>query len=509
MKQIYMKINILVLLIFSISFYSCSADGASLADKSCKASCEYWEYCNLDTAKCELNTEAEFCNRNDDCSDDNICNTGNHTCEVKLSNCKDGCYEWENCVEGICQLKPGACYWDADCGDGKYCDIDTNKCLMRDTLCDLKCETWESCTINDLSQEECVPYFGFKWNKLNLTDNDSIKAIYGIDTLAYDSENNTMVNYLSLQEDLIPERQLVLGTLNLDSGTQEEVALFDEGGITVEPFCNEFSKNCEFIFYDKENKNFVLLSLNSSSVIYFNYHNVFKSSFVFTDIPVFLENVSTVFSKNSKKFFVYSNENERESDKSQLYEFSITDMSWREVADDLPNVSDNCLVEHNNVVYSFGGIISYNSNKIHNHISKYYEISTETEDFTSFDMPSEFNERANISCAYDSKRNLIFLYGGSNIINEYNELDNKYYSDLWSFNPLTKEWKMISEITNQGTFLPPDEMGNRVFNGNIEYPNFGKNKSRMIYDEVNDRLLLLGEIPPSKGVQLYTINLSK
>ncbi len=509
MKRIYIKINILLMLVFTVLLYSCSADGAGIADRSCKTSCEYWEYCNLDTGNCELNTDAEFCNKNDDCKDNKICNTENHSCEIKLGNCEEGCYQWESCVEGICQLKPGACYWDADCSEGTYCDIDTNTCQMKDTLCDLECKTWENCIINDLSEKECVVDSEFKWKKLNLSDNNFIQTPYGINALAYDSLNNTIINYFSMRGNLTPEKEAVIGKLDLNSGIHEEITLFDNEPVGVDSVCNEFLKNCEFIFYNRENENFILLSLKSSFVVYFNYYNIFKKSFVFTNIPEFSEDISTVFSESSKKFFVYSNKNERENDSSQLYEFSIGDMSWREITDDLPNVSGNCLLEHNNVIYSFGGVLSYNSNKTHNHISKYYEISTETEEFTSFDMPSEFNERANISCTYDTKRNLIFLYGGSKIIDEYNELDNKYYSDLWSFNPLTKEWKKISEITSQGTFLPPDEEGNRIFNGNIEYPNFGKNESRMIYDEVHDRLILLGEIPPSKGVQLYTINLSE
>jgi hypothetical protein len=250
----------------------------------------------------------------------------------------------------------------------------------------------------------------------------------------------------------------------------------------------------------------MLLGLTSNSLVYFNTYNIMERNQILGLLPVFSDKKSAIFNESGEVLFVYNTE--IKADSSLLYSFSSIQMKWKLQADKLPSVSDNCLVEADGFLYSFGGVLWLNEDDS-SYTQKYYKINYIDNSFEANDIPEALSKRGNINCAYDNTRKLIFIYGGSEILDEENEVNNNYYSDLWSFNIETKEWKLILKITNQGTYLPPDEDGNRIFNADIEKPVFGKNKGRMIYDEVDDRLILQGEVPPNKGIQLYTINLKK
>jgi len=509
--MVYKILGIVYFVLLS-ALFSCGDDSPADYEPRCAGGCEYWEYCNFDIGKCELNQRDGFCKNDSDCyledsRNNKVCNKDTYSCEMEASNCEQGCYDWEQCIDSICELKQGFCYWDNDCSQDEYCNESDNKCMQIDTSCDLICESWEICKVYNEGNKACVVESSLKWNKLKLSDNQSIKMPYGFSTSAYDSRNETMVNYFSLNKETAPISS-VIGKLNLSTGVEREVSLFFDGVSSFNNLCSDNMENCELITYNKEAKEFILLPIKSSFLIFFNYSNIIRKSVIFSNIPEFSKNLSTTSNSKGDMFYVYNNRI-KESNNSELYSFSVKDMTWKLLLSYLPNVSNNCLIENKGIIYSFGGILSYNNEENKNYISKYYKMNSITSKFNSYDMPKEFNERANIACSYDSKRDLVFLYGGSNIIDKDNELENKYYSDLWSFNLKTNEWKKILEISDVGSFLPPDEEGNRIFNGDIDYPVFGKNKSRMIYDEIKDRLILLGEIPPEKGIYLYTIELSK
>jgi hypothetical protein len=244
-----------------------------------------------------------------------------------------------------------------------------------------------------------------------------------------------------------------------------------------------------------------------STLVRFNY-NIIKNIEYFNYIPKFSENSSLIFAQNNNDVFIYSNSNENDNS-GELYKLSTDTLKMETLVSSLPNVTDNCLIDINDKIYSFGGKLTYHSGRMQDTISKYYVINYKNGDFLSFDMPSEFKERSNISCAYDSKRNLIFLYGGINIKDNYDESKNEYYNDLWAFNPINNEFKKIIDNKKVGGFLPIDSDGNRIFNGDISYPSFGKNKTVLIYDKLNDRILLAGEIPYNKGIRIYSLKLQR
>jgi len=498
----------LMFFIFSILLFtfvsSCSSDeGVFLKGNECYAECEYWQVCDYEDNICVLNEEG-FCNFNNDCESGYLCDEYLHICLEKLD-CFD-CKEWETCDDrGVCILKEERCYLSYNCDESnnEFCNLDTHKCEDLDDICDLDCMSWEECIINDDNEKACIIRPSLQWLKLDIfgLKGYSLFSPFDFGIYAYNSKENTLINYYTKDQDVSK-----IGKLDLNTKIQAEKSLVLLNNQTINGFCDNRVKSCQLVSFNKMKNKFMILSLDSSSLLYIDDRNVTEKVSINNEFPLDIYKPKAYFNNNGDTLFLYDNKYDY-SMKAHLYSFSDSDLKWKLISNMLPNIEANCLVSDNMNLYSFGGKL--NSEPTSNNELKVLKINYKQEDleYDYLTAPEILKERLNPSCAYDEKRNLIFVYGGSKLVDEKDELNNIYYNDLWSFNPLSGEWKLILKNIETGSYLPLDEDGNRIYDADIDKPNFGKNQGKMIYDKIRDRLIIIGEIPYEKGVQVYTIKL--
>ena len=175
----------------------------------------------------------------------------------------------------------------------------------------------------------------------------------------------------------------------------------------------------------------------------------------------------------------------------------------------LDQIDDNCLVyvASTGELYSLAGRITEDGGETTELLTTYDIIDIDTEWVDRVDLPAGIGGRKFVNCAYDSGRGLIYLFGGSVINDRFNEIENEYHNDLWVLDLADDSWTQVMADTEPGTFLDPDEYGDRWFEGDVRKPNFGKHRGHMEYDAVNDRLVIMGEVPIYTHQQPYFLYL--
>lgn len=93
--------------------------------------CDDWEFCNMDTNKCEL--QIGYCQNNEQCSSEQECNLNDHRCYDEAETCLDTpsiCNYWEECnsTSKSCELKDGYCRNDESCNQNEVCNYNIHKC---------------------------------------------------------------------------------------------------------------------------------------------------------------------------------------------------------------------------------------------------------------------------------------------------------------------------------------------------------------------------------------------
>ncbi len=123
--------------------------------------------------KCEVKNNSPVCN----------CDEGYHseslTCIEDVDPCKDvKCEDFEQCVDGNCELLDGRCRKTSDCKNNKICDDLTNKC-EEDKCKDVNCENNGVCTVSN-GKAKCNCPHGFKDVSLKCVKNSNIPGWCGI-----------------------------------------------------------------------------------------------------------------------------------------------------------------------------------------------------------------------------------------------------------------------------------------------------------------------------------------
>ena len=498
----------LIFLIFLFAFIgACASDDSKSSEKSGHCyDCQYWQYCN-DIQACVLNKNDGYCNTSNDCSEEKYCKTEIHEC-VPKKYCSD-CKEWETCNEnsGICELEEYRCYLSYNCDEdnNQYCDLVTHRCEYLDDICDLDCMSWEDCIINEDNEKKCIVKATLKWDKLDIDgiEDSSLFTPFDLGSYGYNPKENTLINYYTKDENYNSK----IGKLNLNTNIQTEEKLDLMNNQTINGFCDNRIKDCQLISFNKssDKEKFMIVSLSSASILYIDDKNITEKVEMLNKPPLDINDPVTYFNNDGNTLFVYNNKYEKKN-KSKIYSFNDIDFTWKLIIENIPNILGGCLVSDNKLLYSFGGITNNEASGNDSGLNV-LSIDYNTGILEEITPPDSLKERVNLSCTYDEKRDRIFIYGGAKIVDEKDELNNTYYNDLWSFDPKTKEWKLILKNIESGSYLPINETGNRIYDADITKPNFGKNLGKMIYDKDRDRLMIIGKIPFSKGIQIYTIKL--
>ena len=266
---------------------------------------------------------------------------------------------------------------------------------------------------------------------------------------------------------------------------------------------------CQYIGFDTQKNEWVVFGLSTPTLMRVNLvGEAVMNNISGTKPPGSWISITHKFVWSQRKFYIYGALGPRDFGTS-IYSLNLDTGLWTEEKTGLTAIYDNCLAYNtiSNTFYSFGGTITYDGGETTEVISTYSIINLESETVTTEDMPSEFGTRSAASCIYDESRNWLYLYAGSIVNDPWNEILNEYHNDLWILNLNDNSWLKIMPDTDLGTYEEPDNYGDQHYDANPDKPNFGKNKGLMHFDILNDRLLIMGEVPIFTHTQIYYLEL--
>lgn len=279
--------------------------------------------------------------------------------------------------------------------------------------------------------------------------------------------------------------------------------IFPEG----ENFC--MNENwCQFIDFDPQNGDLVILGPLSPHIMHVDSDLI--ASLTDTDGSQPSNSAITfshVFDWENRVLYVYGMLLPYDFG-SELYKVDLDTGHWAKIATALPAVYDNCLAldTSGDTLYSFGGSSSDDGGDTSYYLSSYTAVNLSDFSHASFTMPELIGERRAMSCTTDSARELIYLFAGAKVVDNYDETLNDYHNDLWGFDPDDGSFEIMMPDSDTGYFEEPDQWGTS-FVGYPSGPNFGKNRAYLSHDETNNRLILAGQVPVFTGGQLYLLPL--
>lgn len=495
-----MKITLLILSLVLLAI-SC---GKSTPPEDSKKTCRDWEVLENDTCKLKENG----CIENQNCFAGYECDLTTYNCKKKEElECNPKCNSWESCINEACVLNEGNCNTDISCSEAQTCDLTTHLCKDKANTCDLECETWETCVFDDDASMNCKIIENFEWEHQALAIEDEIvngsSFMMPVDSIsyAYNSESETIISQFGRKDD-----KTFLWDFNLLTGIEKKLGLTGDVFSSTENFCQD-TDWCQFISYNKSENKYMILGSSTNSLMLVSPEGIAELREVSGEhIPDNMINVNHISVDGGSKFLFFGGLTPSGAS-SKIYEFS--NLTWKVIYDKMPEIAGNCIAydSDNKQLYSFGGQIATNSGNTFTTTSKYFVVDLDNNIHHEFEMPSEIGIRKGMSCTYDSKRKYIYLYGGNIVNDRWDEYQNKYFNDLWVYDIANNKWTNIIEQTNPGTFTEADQMGNRSFEADSSKPNFGQNQAKLIYDNKNDRLLIIGSIPIFTHEQLFILNL--
>ncbi len=309
---------------------------------------------------------------------------------------------------------------------------------------------------------------------------------------------------------------------DLDDPTSASVWLFDETTerhykrrLTGEPlpfetnFCNGETW-CQFIHYCEESDEFVVLGPRAEEVMWVDGEGHARTTPISGDplAPNGAIAYSFVFDWDSRRVLVYGYLAPWQNGNA-LYSLDLATGEWSKPVEGLPEVFDNCLAydPQSGTLLSFGGTVSVPDPESAEILSAPSAVVTiikvASGEVASSPLPEPLAARHSMSCAVHSVTGEAYVFGGAVVRSNIIESENDYHNDLWAFNTATGEWRELLPDGPLGYF---EEHGEHEFLvGDLERPNFGKNKGRMMVD--SDRLLLMGNVPGS-ATQLYSMELA-
>jgi hypothetical protein len=193
-----------------------------------------------------------------------------------------------------------------------------------------------------------------------------------------------------------------------------------------------------------------------------------------------------------------------------VHVLDLDDASWSVLATGLSQTDGNCLAVDSaaGTLYSVGGRETTDGGNSSQALGSFTTIDTTSGAASSAPLPAGLAPRRSMSCAFDPVRKRLYLLGGAEIGDNFNEALNSYHNDLWVFDVASNEWSELLADTPGGSLTPPDQYGDQRFDADPSAPNFGRNRGFMHYDASGDRLMVIGSVPRTTHHQLYQLPLA-
>ncbi|MBP7381928.1 hypothetical protein KBA39_05965 [Myxococcota bacterium] len=186
--------------------------------------------------------------------------------------------------------------------------------------------------------------------------------------------------------------------------------------------------------------------------------------------------------------------------------FDVATADWQVIKTDLTPVFTNCLTKATalNQIISVGGVTTDDGGETSYALGKLQIIDLGTNEVTITDLPTELAPRESMSCAFDDATSRLYVFGGAEMKDNYDERNNIYHNDLWMF-----EGGVWTNLLPDGAVGEFRQYGDSwSLKADASLPNFGRNMGRMMFDANGEpRLVVIGDVPGT-ATQLYTLKLS-
>ena len=398
---------------------------------------------------------------------------------------------------------------DADESEGTETDL----AEIEDSEPVAESEEWEE---QEAEEEETAPPAENLWTKVALELVDPIQQGNSVRTaidgavLAANTVGTEALTAFGWDE--INANEPYVWHVDLTSGVHSRKFTVGEAFTYGENFC--FDENwCQFLAYDPTRGEWLILGPQSSSLMGLKKEeNGDWTSRLTAATGTRPSNSAIDYSFttdwSNRRLYVYGYSVPTGAG-SRLYGLEIDSGEWTLISENVPPAASNCLVAANDRLFSIGGQTDDPQGSEDLVASETLVVLDPANgSFESFSLPNALKLREKMSCAWDTSRELIFVFGGATVRDYWDESQNDYHNDLWSYDPETEIWAQWTSDFPGSSFLEPDENGDRAFEGNPEGPDFGKNRGTMAYDATHDRLILLGRVPRFTGEQVFFFDLS-
>lgn len=448
------------------------------------------------------------------------CHDGESRCQgAVIETCSGGVFVTDlDCAASgsICELRDGT----ATCV-GSDCDEGTTRC-QGSTLETCSDGSWGSgincaadgrvCRTDDQSGADRCSALG--WTQLPVTIDDPVitgsSLMTPVDGISFGYDPNEDAFITSFGRELADPSSSYLWHLAGTTGTHTKKALTGTSFAPTEGFCMGAENWCQFIGFDPQNGDWLVVGPSTTQLL--RVTSAWQASLQ----PVSGTHPDDQFINHSHRFawparalYLYGATGPS-SFGDTVFAFDLDAASWSEIVTGLPQVDDNCLAydSQGEVLYSIGGRITYDGGETVQVLDTYAAIDLTSGTQTTAPLPAAMGGRRAMSCAYDSLRQVIYVFAGSVMHDNWNEALNEYHNDLWVLDPAAgPSWIELIADSESGTLSTPDAYGDQAFTGFPEGPNFGRNRGHLHYDAAADRLMIMGAVPQLTHEQIYFLEL--
>lgn len=468
----------------------------------CLAFCMF----SCDDGKSQSNKITNNTNNTNNLNNINNTNNANNLNNINNTNvCDPACEEWETCAAGACELKPGRCRTISDCTGAAVCD-EAHVCTVE---CPTPCRVWQVCEdVGGTPQCRTGNHVAWVHEAITIVDPvvNGTSLNMPVDGMAWTWAPSMSGIITSYGRDINDPSIAYVWHVDLQTHEHTKKTLSGNLPPADENFCNG-EDWCQFIGFDPERNAVLITGPRAGSLM--RIAPDYSVSLVSTSGARpgnSLISYTHVFDFASRRLYVlgalgpsgFSN---------TLYQLDLDTGVWSSRTLSMPQVYDNCLVVEpsTGLLYSFGGLTTTDGGNTSAPSSEFFVVDPATGQVTVGSLPPEMGARHALSCTFSPIGPGIFLHGGAVVNDDYNEIRNSYYNDLWFYEPASGAWERVLEATVPGTFDPPDSYGDQRFVADPALPNFGKNRGLMKVNDSACGLAVIGEVPVFTHAQLYTL----
>lgn len=406
----------------------------------------------------------------------------------------------------MCELNAGRCRTNDDCTGAAICDVE-HVCTVE---CSVPCRPWQTCEdVGGTAQCRTAPHVAWIHEAITIVDPvvNGTSLNMPIDGISWVWASSLSGIVTSYGRDIDNPAIAFVWHVNLQTHEHTKKTLSGSLPLANENFCNG-EDWCQFIGYDPVNNAVLITGPRASSIMQIAPdYTVTLVSTSGTRPGNSLINYTHVFDMASRRLYIlgalgpsgFSN---------TLYQLDLDTGVWSSLpVQGMPQVYDNCLAVDaaTGMLYSIGGLMTLDGGNTSTPLEQFFLVNPTTGQATSQRLPSEMGPRHALSCTYSPVGPGIFVYGGAVVNDNYNEIVNDYYNDLWFYDPVADTWERILDTTTPGTFEPPDSYGDQRFVADPALPNFGKNRGYMQVFDSGCGLAIIGEVPVFTHAQLYRL----